>query len=364
MIQVSQVNPNYYYPEAFKEQGDKFLDAYTLEMEFGCPKEKVKGLRAKKDRVCRFCQKKYPHASFSKDAHILSEMLGNKYWVSDFECDSCNLIFSRYENDLANFLGIVRTVQSVKGKKLPKFKSADKKLEIESSIGDDGTTVKFRRFEGLNNTFHFDKEKNATVTTYQKPPYIPWYVYKALLKMALSVMPDFHMSDYKFACEFLRSKKHDSTYSGFAILSTYTMPYTYQFQQPCCMLFRKTDPNSNTFTHVFYLAALNFIYQIVLPFNRRDAALFYSQKDINTFWCPPLFGHNEESRIQQIYSNSVNLNSTEKLSNEIESLILPAQPGEFEVSRFQNPETGEYYEEPFVGENIIGIDLQRIEIEE
>lgn len=77
------------------------------------------------------------HLKFTlKDAHIISELLGNHHLVSNFECDVCNSIFGNYESDLANFLGITRTIQSVKGKKnkIPKFPSYDNQLKAESKL--------------------------------------------------------------------------------------------------------------------------------------------------------------------------------------------------------------------------------------
>ena len=60
MIKADKINYNYYYPEQFKESAEKFLNSYTLEKEVSCPIEKIKGLKDKKSRVCRFCHKKYP----------------------------------------------------------------------------------------------------------------------------------------------------------------------------------------------------------------------------------------------------------------------------------------------------------------
>lgn len=361
MIRADKINYNYFYPEHFKESAEKFLNYYTLEKEVSCPTEKIKGLKDKKSRVYRFCHKKYPLVSFSKDAHIFSELLGNKYFVSDFECDDCNSKFGKYENGLANFLGVIRTIQSVKAKKIPKFKSADKKLEAESiQEPDEGTIVKVRRFDGLNKTFHFNKEKQQTEITYEKGPYTPLNIYKAILKMALSIVDEKYLVDYKFAFEYLRTNKHDNDYSGFGIVTSYLMPLTYQFQQPTGMLFRKTNSNAELFTHLFYFCALNFIYEIVIPFNRQDALLYQIPGGLDTLWCPPLFGHDNEERILSVFSNSHNLNSTKRLYNQQETFVFPTKAGEYDKSRFLNKETGEFYEEDFDGSKIIGIDLLRI----
>ena len=361
MIRADKINNNYFYPEHFKDKSEAFLDSYKFEKQVSCPTEKIKGLKEKRVRVCRFCHKKYPFVSFTKDAHIFSELLGNKYLVSDFECDECNSKFGKYENDLANFLGIIRTIQSVKAKKIPKFKSADKKLEAESIIDpEEGTIVKVRRFDALNKTFHFNKEKQQTEITYEKGPYTPLNVYKAILKMALSIIDESYLEDYKFAFEYLRSKKYDNEISGFGIVSSYIMPLTFQFQKPTGMLFKKINSNGNLFTHLFYFSALNFIYQIVIPFNRQDASLYKFPGTLNTLWCPPLFGKDNDKRIFPMNINSLNFNSVERLYNQKEMFVFPTT-GQYDKSRFLNKETGEFYEEDFDGSKIIGINLIRID---
>lgn len=361
MIKADQVNPNYFYPEELREKGEDFFTAYQLEKEVGCPAEKIKGLLDKKSRVCRFCKKKYPLVSFNKDAHIISELLGNKYLVSDYECDDCNWYFSKYENDLANYLGISRTVQSVKAKKTPKFKSADNKLVAESIVDDENQTiVKLKRTDPENHTFFFDSENNQTVISFEKSPYTPLNVFKAFLKIALSLIDEKDLFDYQFAFKYLRTKKHDDEITGFAFVTTYTMPITFQFEQPAGILFRKIDNASNHFTHVFYLSVLNKIFQIVLPFNRKDALIYHTPGGVNAKWCPPLFGHDNESRILSVEMGSMNLNSSDRIYKEKETLIFPVNSGEFNKSRFLNPVTGEIYEEDFDPTKIVGIDLKRI----
>src|ERR1044072_8787003 len=88
-----------------------------------------RNLKPKHERVCKFCGFSMPEVKFPDEAHLLSEMIGNKDLFSDFECKACNLKLSNYENDLANFLGISRTILRVNTKGgIPDFKSQGKKL--------------------------------------------------------------------------------------------------------------------------------------------------------------------------------------------------------------------------------------------
>jgi hypothetical protein len=364
MINAAMINPNYFYPAYDREMADKFFDTYELETEENCEAVKLGVFKERKDRVCRFCGRKLPYVSFHKNAHVISELLGNKRFVSDFECDDCNGKFGKLENDFANYLGLVRTVQSVKGKRVPKFKSADKNLTVESSKEDEITNrVEFRRFEGLNSTFKFDKENQKTIITYTKAPYTPLHVYKALLKMALSVINPRHLPDYQFALEYVRTDKHDHNYTGFAILTRYMMPLTFQFGSPTVMIFKKKIQANQFFTHVFLLYAQNSIFQILLPFNNNDRHFYKpGAGGIDTLWCPPLLGNKNLYEVGPISSLSFDLNSTIKVYNETESINIPAQAGEFDISKIVNPETGEITERKFDEKKIIGMDLMMREI--
>jgi len=189
----------------------------------------------------------------------------------------------------------------------------------------------------------------------------PLNVYKAILKMALSVLDEQDLNYYRFAFEYLITHKHDNNYSGFGIVTTYSMPLTFQYQQPTGMLFKKICSSDKLFTHVFLLFALNSIFQIVLPFNRRDTSFYQSTGSIDILWCPPFFGSDVKEIIKHIITTSYNLNSTKQLYNQKESFIIPTQPGEYDKSRFLNKETGEIYEKAFDGSKIIGIELLRID---
>ena len=358
-----KLNPQYRYPEKFKDQAIEFFNSYDLEKEVACPDAKIAGLPDKTLRVCRFCGLKYPKVAFTKEAHIISELLGNRFLVSDFECDECNYKFGKYENDLAHHLGIARTVQSVKGKNnVPKFKSADNTLKIENiQKQDEGNIVEIRRFDRFNQTFEFDKENSQTIVRYKKPPFTPLKVYKSLLKIALSCISKEHVNDYKSAFEYLRTNKYDETHKGFAIIYSYTMPITFSFEKPVVMIFKKKNSNARLFTHVFTIFTLNIIYQLVIPFNKNDFHFYKNNGSVLTLWCPPLLGRDYTYPVETIRVSTLDLSSTEKLENTYENLVIPMTKKTYEKSRFKDKVNGEITEEDFDGNKIVGFDLLRID---
>lgn len=358
MINASQVNPNYFYPDRYKDAAEKFFNEYKIVLEVGSTDRKP-SLKNRQSRICRFCNGKLPKVSFKKDAHAISELLGNKNYLCDYECDTCNLIFSKYEDNLANFLGIVRTVQSVKGKRVPKFKSADQKVDSKSFPEDDITNrIEFRRYDGLNKTFQFDKKSCRAIITYTKASYIPLKVFKAFLKMALSVMPSEYVKEFSFCKEYLLKDDYDENFSGFAIVHRYNLPLNFSFGSPTAMVFKKKQREAPLFSYVFVLFAMNSIFQIVLPFCDMDRWLYRPKSPIKMLWCPPLFGNDNSFNIDE---RSHDLNSLIKIIGEKESIEIPTSAIELERSVITRAD-GSSYKRIFDGDKIIGIDLLMQEI--
>ncbi len=97
----------------FNEQYQKvflnFVETYEIDNLIYHPEKKAK-LRPRIERKCRFCNKSMPEVKFRKHAHLLPQLMGNRHLTTDFECDGCNSFFSKYENNLANFMGLSRTL--------------------------------------------------------------------------------------------------------------------------------------------------------------------------------------------------------------------------------------------------------------
>ncbi|MBK6484055.1 MAG: hypothetical protein IPG01_13220 [Chitinophagaceae bacterium] len=214
MKRADQFNYPCFYPDEFEESGKRFFDSYRLAVHANSPTSKMTGLRDKSFRTCRFCKKKMPQVTFNNDAHIIPQFLGNKYLISDFECDSCNALFSKYESDFARFLGIHRAML-VEEKSL-KFNSSDKNLFVQSSPDSDGHFISMKRVSD-SNAFEFDKENQLVKVNYTKGVYRPINVYKSLLKIALSIFDPHSVQDHYAAFTFLRDQR-DSMMTGFEIL--------------------------------------------------------------------------------------------------------------------------------------------------
>lgn len=119
-----------YFPDEYVGIADNFFRAYKMESWTTCPREKMRINKKGRVLVCRFCGKTSEEVKFGNNAHVLSELLGNRYLVSDFECDGCKKLFGGNEDQLSKFLGMSRTVLFAKGKeKVPMFKSVGIRME-------------------------------------------------------------------------------------------------------------------------------------------------------------------------------------------------------------------------------------------
>ncbi len=311
-----------YYPTKYETRSQNFFNEYDFEKVITCPNEIIRDLKLKSQRVCRFCNLKYGDVSFKKDAHIISNFLGNKYLVSDFECDNCNSIFSSYESHLSNFIEPIRAFKKFFGEREnKKFKSPDKKSVIEN-INFQGLQdcVSVSRENVDDPIFEFDREAGETSIKLKKQPYSPLLLYKSILKIALSCLKQEDVKNYQLAFKYLISDSFDEKVKGISNILVYTTPPDTGYKSPFACLFKKRVNNSEICTHVFALHFMNQVYQIVLPLHINDQGL--CNKEINLLYSPPFFASSEIANSIQIDERFIDLSSMELVKDDIERLKI------------------------------------------
>lgn len=162
-----------------------FAENYQLEFQYretiGVKKTNGDGAKG-----CRFCGGQNPPTTFHNIAHTFPEFLGSHNLFQADECDGCNKIFSSsFEDHLDKFTKAWRVFNRIKGKKgVPSYRSRDQKFRIENAQN------RFvLRSMGSVGAATYDAQKKLMKLTFQIEPYIPARAYKAVMKMALSVMP-------------------------------------------------------------------------------------------------------------------------------------------------------------------------------
>lgn len=337
-----------FYPhQDYIKRADNFTKRYDLVdvIIHGNGRYSRKELKPKSERICRFCGLKMPEVRFSDDAHLLSEMIGNKEMFSDFECNTCNKKFSLYENELANFLGISRTILGVKTKGgVPNYKSAGKILSAKhkSFFGND--IIIIAREDAENSMVKsLDAKAGRIELRYVKNPYSPLKVYKAFLKWALSIFNDQEIKDnYSNALDCLNGK---GIMKG-CIISGYKLPFQVNFE-PRIFLFKKKKAKDKIHTHLAVFYFQNDIISLPIPLHKSDM-LFYDGKElIEPPLYPPLFTQFEDSTNLPLFEIMYDLSAEDKVKNAEERITVQMNQEQLKKSTAYNSETDTYHEKEF-----------------
>lgn len=338
-----------------QEQFDNFLDHYQPVRVVLCgptpPESQL--LKPYRQRRCRFCGRDSREVKFNK-THLLSQLLGNHYTVYDSECAECNARFSRHENDLANFLGIGRTVQSVEGKeKVPTFKSADSLVTARAGewLGVPG--VRIDRVATAADSFRINNEEGRTEINVVKQPYVPLNVYRALLRMALAVMPSVEVYNYLPAIEFLLGHGDEVDFATFCQVVQFTLPSRWTRPYPVCFLFECNEPAARLVKHHFYLAYQNLVFTFPLPLHLADVERGLYSEELTSFCCPPLLPQAAE-KDERAEAHRRHLHGRTPI-REPETMIISHAPGGFGRNVALDLVTGEPSPAEFNGEEIIGL---------
>lgn len=237
-----------------------------------------------KDFTCRFCGETDRKQFKKGNAHTFPEFAGNKWLFSKDECKKCNSDFSRYENELANHGFIMRTMYGTKTKK-----KASTKLKNNSfSLQKESTGFKMNIFsenrEKINPdkdgeiTFNIDFEKGKRKARVRIPEkeYIPLYLFKALNKIAFSIMPNKELDTNDFD-EFKKwikdfDKSFDDNDGQEPYFYIYHNRLEFAKREPMLILFKKHSKyvNTNMPTYSFLFAYGNHIFQIFIPYCSSD----------------------------------------------------------------------------------------------
>lgn len=340
---------------------DNYAKIYALEHVAFCPAESMKRkLKRQAERVCRFCGLRKPQTKFSSIPHVIPELLGNKYLISDFECDACNTHFSTLENDLANYLGATRAFNQVPAKdKVPTFTSLGGQVVVkkEDFYGVENST-KIVRNSADDDSFTFNLETGDCEIKYLKQPYTPLKVYKALLKIAMSVMPEQHVGDYAELLCLLLVDEHNilARYANGVIV--HELPIAYAL--PRCHVDHRMATDVKACTHMFSLYFQNFAFELPIPLHRLDvAAGIYEDSSFLWYTRPPLFLEKPDDALLEGYRREVKDLSGTDVKREQEHMTFNMAVDAFKHTQVYDPATGEMKDSDGMLPNIVGLYVVR-----
>lgn len=273
-------------------------------------------LGEKDNRTCRFCKKDKTETTFNSVAHAIPEFVGNKKLIAYYECDVCNSKFSRLmESHMGNYMNLWHTLSQVRGKKkIPSFKTTQDKSRID--IGTEN--VKIEDHEG-DSIFTIDKEKKTITITAKRRSYVPIAIHKTLTKMALTIMPEEDLKDFKTTMAWINEEDHEKSPHDLKVLPFLMSiaPGIKPFPFVSCMLFKRKENHIDPVPHmVFLLAYGNFAFQIFLPLCSQDQKLQGGEMKL-TYIPTPL-----DMNGIRVTRNQLDMSSKEKVKEDEESVVL------------------------------------------
>ena len=300
--------------DAYADIFNRFFSFYDLKELICCDEFHIRKPKPRKLRVCRFCGTTYnKDEKFRSDAHLIPGLLGNKFLYSDFECDKCNFLFGKYESNLADFLGAIRAMNVSNARTgTVKFKSPDKSFIVmkDKEAPLDQPKLRIESHELQNDHFTLDAKKNKVTFHTKRASYIPHQVFKSLLKIGLSVLPEEDIADYEIALAMLRSqKKNEETDNPLYKLNMYQHKGP-PFPIPMALVFEKKDKQALVPMHIVAIMFYNYTYQLILPFNKQDSWM-YNGKTITVPNMPPFIDKHFEKKFGPIKENHMNFNLDE-----------------------------------------------------
>ncbi|USA44932.1 HNH endonuclease [Acinetobacter sp. C26M] len=228
---------------------------------------------------CRYCGKSAPAVTFKKIAHAIPELLGNKFLFSNDECDICNSYFDKHlENNLANFLGVSRTTSQISGKKgVPNTKSSGGD-RIEA-INGDIVIIHSEESEILKPLDHKTVMISSSSTTY-----VPINVYKCLVKIALSAMPAYALKGFNECFRWIRYNEEPAKFDSKTLTLNITMvPGINPFRKLWLQIYKRTGDKGKFPYMICIIAFSNYMFQFVIPFNKKDKYLNQDKIQIPIF---------------------------------------------------------------------------------
>jgi len=234
-------------------------------------------------RICRFCKGAEPGTTFQSNAHTVPECVGNGTVLSPDECDDCNKRLSGAEDDFAKFTMPDRTFGKIPGKRgVPKIKSSTDAIILQIK---EKTGALHIQTDHAKKATKVNREERRLTVTVPLQSYRPLGVYKALLKMAISVLPDDDLSSFDEALCWLRS---DGVTQNVALprvgLGCYRTIEASRRNDPyVLLLLRRRQLTTMAPYATFILSFGHWTYQIFLPSPKRDAHLEGQRFDIWAF---------------------------------------------------------------------------------
>jgi len=269
--------------------------------------EKKYSFGNKEKKICRFCGKGEEEVTFKTSAHVLPELIGNKYLVSNYECDKCNQLFKIYDDQFSKWIGPERSFSKIHGKRgVPSYKKSDDSMRVDENNGKLNITL-----SNGNNDTDFQSDKKSFKTKLDTQTFRPRFAFKCLVKMGLSLLPEEELRNFSRTFKWLQiSSPEKDTYNIKCLVCVRSfIPGADPFNQPMAILLRRKNEKIIAPYMYFFLGFSNYTFQIFIPFSERDENLKGKTFNIEPFPHPfEILG--SEDKIKFYYKNLSQLENT------------------------------------------------------
>lgn len=272
-------------------------------------------LQDSKPLCCRFCGKTYPDVQFKNEAHVIPEFIGNKKLISKFECDACNSYFSQFETQMANYMLPHHSMSGTinKKNKVPKYNQKGQPI-----IENDTKKIVIIENHGVN---YCNLDKDGLHVPIKIPPYIPEYLYRCLVKIAISILPETNLVNYRDTISWLMNTDLESNIEPYMTFSIYAFCYD-MGSITSTVWERNDDCIEDVPFSIFTLNYKNFGFQIYLPFTSKE--IFNKSLDGIPFIFPTILDRDEDSRVTR-RNSIVDLRLREKKTDDVVNFTVTGE---------------------------------------
>lgn len=204
------------------DMAKEIRDSLPYELSLFFPTKKVSvGESDKAERHCIYCggfQGDSRGTTFKEKAHAIPEALGNKKFIQNEECDSCNSFFAENaEEDLSNMLMFNRLTYGIRGKNgYPIFQIGKSKYARYFDWEEEDINKDWGYFEGCKKLIKQERIKAPVIVDIggekidnqicisNIKTYCPMHAYKAMVKCVIGLIGNEKLNMFKNTIHWLR----------------------------------------------------------------------------------------------------------------------------------------------------------------
>lgn len=278
------------------ESAEWFDAHYRVAADYELESGKKIELTSSEAGKCRFCRLSRPQVTFRKEAHALPHALGNKSLTSNYECDTCNNLFgSGIENDLGAWSLPMRWIAQIRGNGgLPtiKWSSKDNGWRFDSTDKAQQVT----QYEGYE-IASIDEERLELKLKLRRDPFHPVGVYKAFVKIALTIMPEDELANFHHAMSWIRDPDHSHRLMDpLTVIGTF-VPGPRPFDNIRLWLLLRRKPSATLPYAILVIAFGNQMLQLIIPSTVQDNGLAGAKLEMRHFPNPYDLGRSRAGKL-------------------------------------------------------------------